>query len=161
MEKIMANVWGKQEEVTLTTWSEIRKLGFKTYNRSFGNLNDGTPALYYNGGKMFPSKDGFLPNDGKDEWFLTTEKLDEINEFEKKELQSTVKTLFKEKNMNYDFYITKPYTVHVEVEWGDWKHDHLRLKQIMEQNGFSQTDERLTEEDGSDCYSAEHIYMKK
>ena len=41
-EEIYANVWGGQKKVFLTTWEEIKKLGFKVRDRAFGNLNDGT-----------------------------------------------------------------------------------------------------------------------
>ena len=46
-EEIYANVWGGQKKVFLTTWEEIKKLGFKVRDRAFGNLNDGTKALYF------------------------------------------------------------------------------------------------------------------
>lgn len=68
--KIMANVWGGQTEVTLTTWSEIRRMGFKKRERAFGDLNDGTPALY------FMAYDEQKNN----HWFLTTEKLEELED---------------------------------------------------------------------------------
>jgi len=159
--KIMANVWGKQIEVNLTSWAEIRKLGFRPQDRSFGNLNDGTPALYFNGGLMFPMENGFLPNGGKDEWFLTTETLDEITKFEKLvELEINIHSLFKEMDVHYETFITDEDTIGISIEWGDWKHDHLYLKYKMEQKGFVQIDEILTEENGSDCYSALHIYRK-
>lgn len=61
---IMANVWGGQESIILSTWSEIKKLGFKVRDRAFGNLNDGTPALYF--GKWDQET-------GKYKWYLTTE----------------------------------------------------------------------------------------
>lgn len=68
--RIMANVWGQQTEVTLTTWSEIKRLGFKRRERAFGNLNDGTPALYFM---------AYEENNTK-HWFLTTETLNEIED---------------------------------------------------------------------------------
>ena len=135
--KIMTNVWGKQIEVNLTSWAEIRKLGFRPQDRSFGNLNDGTPALYFN------------------------ETLDEITKFEKLvELEKNIHSLFKEMDVNYETFITDEDTIGISIEWGDWKHDHLYLKYKMEQKGFVQIDEILTEENGSDCYSALHIYRK-
>ena len=83
-------------------------------------------------------------------------------ETEKKDnLHGVVSKILKDGKISGEVDVYPDGEVTVLIEWGDWKHDHLRLKQIMEQNGFSQTDERLTEEDGSDCYSAEHIYMKK
>jgi hypothetical protein len=71
MEKIMANVWGKQTEVNLGTWGEIKALGFKKRDRFFGALNDGRDALYF----------GQRTDDGRRyEWFLTVEKLEDIEE---------------------------------------------------------------------------------
>ena len=47
MEKIMANVWGKQEEVTLTTWSEIRKLAQYIIRNNYLTITTGTCAYPY------------------------------------------------------------------------------------------------------------------
>ena len=47
----------------------------------------------------------------------------------------------------------------VEVNWGDWKHSHGYLDYLMKQKDFFKVGERVTEEDGSDCYSANHIYL--
>lgn len=49
----------------------------------------------------------------------------------------------------------------ITVEWGDWKHSHRRLDYLMEQKGYETLGSYKTEEDGSDCYSAEHIYYHK
>jgi len=48
----------------------------------------------------------------------------------------------------------------VEVIWGDWKHEHLALDWLMEENfsNLRNTQTVTTEEDGSDCYSAIHYY---
>ena len=48
--------------------------------------------------------------------------------------------------------------VGVDVEWGDWKHDHARVDWILAEAGFTKVSETLYEEDGSDCYSAAHFY---
>lgn len=69
--QIMANVWGRQVPIILSTWSEIKKLGFKVRDRAFGNLNDGTLALYF--GK-------WNRETGKHDWYLTTEKLENIKD---------------------------------------------------------------------------------
>ena len=71
MEKIMANVWGGQEEVNLGTWEEIKKLGFKKRDRAFGTLNDNTPALYFG---------RYNHESRKYSWYLTTEKLEDIQD---------------------------------------------------------------------------------
>lgn len=48
----------------------------------------------------------------------------------------------------------------IEVNWGDWKHDHLRLDWVMKENfNILLSAEEVTEEDGSDCYSAIHKYV--
>ena len=47
----------------------------------------------------------------------------------------------------------------IEIFWGDWKHDHLRLDFLMEENfDLKKIETIATEEDGSDCYSAIHYY---
>lgn len=47
----------------------------------------------------------------------------------------------------------------VEISWGDWKHEHLRAKWIVKNViglPVKKWEEVVTEEDGSDCYSAVH-----
>jgi len=48
--------------------------------------------------------------------------------------------------------------VEVEISWGDWKHDHLRVKWLMEEIGAVRLGSVVTEENGSDCYSAVHRF---
>ena len=48
--------------------------------------------------------------------------------------------------------------VSVEINWGDWKHEHLRCKWLMEQIGAKFVATKETEENGSDCYSAIHYF---
>ena len=48
--------------------------------------------------------------------------------------------------------------VAIEIEWGDWKHEHAYADYVMRQHGFCKVDEKVTEEDGSDCYSSIHYY---
>lgn len=57
-------------------------------------------------------------------------------------------------------YVVADY-IEVEINWGDWKHEHLRCKwlteQLLEMRGIGfDFDTFVTEEDGSDCYSAIH-----
>lgn len=55
--------------------------------------------------------------------------------------------------------------LYIEIEWGDWKHDHLYADEIVrlkaEANGLAliMGNTVLTEENGSDCYSATHKYI--
>jgi len=46
------------------------------------------------------------------------------------------------------------------IEWGDWKHDHIYLNHIMQEQGYTLIGERVTKEDGSDCYSSVHSFYK-
>ena len=48
----------------------------------------------------------------------------------------------------------------VNLFWGDWKHEHLWLKHLMAENGYEHLSEEVTEENGSDCYSAEQVFRK-
>lgn len=76
-ENILANVWGSQTPVRLTNFEEIFKRGFSWGDRSFGTLNDGSHALYFNGAKMMEKK-----NAGQDLWLVTTEDLDTCKRYE-------------------------------------------------------------------------------
>lgn len=46
----------------------------------------------------------------------------------------------------------------VEISWGDWKHDHLRADNLIQEIGGRLIRTSVVEEDGSDCYSAVHYY---
>ena len=58
--------------------------------------------------------------------------------------------------------------IEVDVEWGDWKHEHRRLDYLIYDivyeydkdlvSNFYEMTEEITDEDGSDTYSAVHIY---
>lgn len=45
--------------------------------------------------------------------------------------------------------------VRVSIE-GDWKHDHLRAKLLMEEAGYDYCGEVPTEDTGEDYYPADH-----
>ena len=51
-------------------------------------------------------------------------------------------------------------TVYVEIHWGDWKHDHWYCQDLMSELGYVLVDKEVTEEDGSDTFSAIHTYEK-
>ena len=48
----------------------------------------------------------------------------------------------------------------VEISWGDWKHEHMRTRMLLEEK-FNATHFRtnVTEDDGSDTYSAVHTFI--
>lgn len=63
-------IWGGTDRAVLTTWSDIKKLGFELRQRCFGHLIDGrTPALFFMGHERNPYKRL---------WYVTTETLEEI-----------------------------------------------------------------------------------
>lgn len=79
---------------------------------------------------------------------------------DKKELRKKVDTLFKENKLTrHDYSIFDGTDVEVCIEDGDWKHDHLCVCRMMENNGFVCIyDERDEEETGGDWYSARYIF---
>lgn len=76
MEKIMVNEWGKQIPAFLTDWEHIKAKGFELRDRSFGQLNDGTPCLYFSNRYIFPKH-----SDDKNV-YITTEKWADLMERE-------------------------------------------------------------------------------
>ena len=76
-------------------------------------------------------------------------------------MEKLIQKIFKENGVWYEYDIVSSHRVEINVELGDWKHDHLFIDYLMRENGFVKTDEVLTWEDGSDCYSSIHYYYKK
>lgn len=50
--------------------------------------------------------------------------------------------------------------ISVDISWGDWKHEHGFCDILMSYIDYRIINEVLTEENGSDCYSAIHFYYK-
>lgn len=72
-------------------------------------------------------------------------------------IEKTTKVL-NNANIFADIYNAGDDYIEIEVSWGDWKHDHLALDYYMAEAGFVHTATTITEEDGSDTYSAVHTY---
>lgn len=93
------------------------------------------------------------------------ESLSESKSFsELNKLASSLRDYFKKNNEYYMVYTDKDEdAVCVDVERGDWKHDHLRVDYLVGKY-FDSIDvdymksEKTTDEDGSDTYSSIHIY---
>ena len=49
--------------------------------------------------------------------------------------------------------------VALEINHGDWKHEHWRADYLVSTIGGAKISEKVTEEDGSDCYSSIHYYV--
>lgn len=79
---IEAPIWGGLKKAFLSTWSEIKKLGFKKRDRSFGHIvnenGKDVPALFFMAAKHCCSLSGEQLNNCRFEWYVTTESLDEI-----------------------------------------------------------------------------------
>lgn len=71
-----------------------------------------------------------------------------------------IRKYLKGNNLYCEVYEHANGCISVEIEWGDWKHDHAYCDHLMKQKGYVCTDEQVTEEDGSDTYSAIHFYEK-
>ena len=72
-----------------------------------------------------------------------------------------VREKFAEENMYCEINENANGCISIEIEWGDWKHTHGYSDYLMEEMGYKCTAEEVTEEDGSDCYSSIHFYVKK
>ncbi len=58
-----------------------------------------------------------------------------------------------------EIWYTNDNRVCVDIHWGDWKHDHLLCDHLICGLPFvKKVDVCITEEDGSDSYSATHQY---
>ena len=75
------------------------------------------------------------------------------------ELYMKVWKLLSSHQMYYFISVINSSSVSISVHDGDWKHEHLGLRHLMEENGFTFMGKEITGEDGSDSYSAIHTYM--
>ena len=57
-------------------------------------------------------------------------------------------------------YSTEVPAIVVSIERGDWRHSHIWATDLMEYLGYTEIGNEVTEENGSDCYSADHYYLK-
>lgn len=78
-----------------------------------------------------------------------------------KEIINEINGLLNESNRSYEFDVNDDGVCNFYVIWGDWKHDHLLLRNLMLSNGYEFVREQVTLEDGSDTYSSIHTYKKK
>lgn len=68
-----------------------------------------------------------------------------------------VKEIFADNGIYYDFGVNGN-EIEIDVVLGDWKHDHIRLRNAMLKGGCKLIDKEITGEDGGDCYSARYTY---
>lgn len=75
------------------------------------------------------------------------------------EIQNIEKYLT-EKKLSFCSVTKKRRLIEVYIEWGDWKHDHHRLKSVMIEFGYAYFGKEITQQDGSDSYCAKHFFIK-
>ena len=81
---ISAPIWGGRRPALLAPWSEIKKLGFRKRDRSFGHIEDEDgkeiQALFFYAAKNCCSLTDEQLANCSHEWYVTTETLDEISD---------------------------------------------------------------------------------
>ena len=82
--------------------------------------------------------------------------------YQKVKLKEKDNYLRNENNLFASVWAT-PYYIGAEIHWGDWKHEHLRCKWLAKEffsklGIWDAVETEVTEEDGSDCYSAVHRF---
>lgn len=73
-------------------------------------------------------------------------------------VEEAVKAIMNKNHISYDFSLSNTDEVDIQVQHGDWKHDHVHIDNLMEKNGFVKLNEEVTFDDGSDVYSSIHHY---
>jgi len=76
-----------------------------------------------------------------------------------KQERENIQSLLSTNDMHYDFDIDSQGFIEITVEDGDWKHDHIRLKNLMAKNGYIFFGSKeIGEDTGGDWYSAIHRF---
>lgn len=75
--------------------------------------------------------------------------------------EKEISEIFRENKLHYYWFVhPETHLLHVEVDHGDWKHDHLFLDYTMRNLGFTlAATVPFGEPTGDDSYSATHIYV--
>lgn len=90
---------------------------------------------------------------------MNKEAIKAYNEVIIKNLRKRIAKLFADNKMPYDFSVDDQGYIRITVENGDWKHDHMRLQQLMKSESFVFFDRHIPdEENGDDSYSAVYLY---
>lgn len=68
--------------------------------------------------------------------------------------------IMRDANLHGEVWHENDHAVAVEINWGDWKHEHARLDWLVREKlpELKSVTEETTEENGSDCYSAIHHF---
>lgn len=74
--------------------------------------------------------------------------------------EDKIQTILNNANVYWEYYFDGDILC-VEIEWGDWKHDHRFCDGLMKSIGYKLISEEVTDSDGSDAYSSVHTYRKE
>ena len=81
-------------------------------------------------------------------------------DYTKKNIDETIFSFLNDNGVWAEVYCQTNNIVVVNIDWGDWRHSHLWARDLMRYLGYVKVGEVVTEEDGGDCYSAEHTFVK-
>jgi hypothetical protein len=77
----------------------------------------------------------------------------------KKQTRERVQEILSHNKMSYDFTVDDNGYIEITIINGDWKHDHIRLKNMMAKNGYIYFGfKEFGEDTGGDWYSAIHKF---
>ncbi len=69
-----------------------------------------------------------------------------------------ISKLLEENKFHADVYVNNQ-ALCVEIKNGDWKHDHIRLKNFMKEQGYMLLSS-VEQPSNDDCFSAIHAFIK-
>lgn len=81
-------------------------------------------------------------------------------DYTKRHIGDTIHSFLNDNGVWADVYCQTDDIVVVNIDWGDYKHDHMWCQDLMGYLGYKRVSFDVTDEDGSDCFSAEHTYIK-
>lgn len=92
------------------------------------------------------------------------ESLKESVDIDDAKLEKELTNIFNQNHLYPEEMYVKNGEIYVYISNGDWKHEHLKCKwlvnEVLDDQGLVTVDylQRVTDDDGSDTYSAEHIW---
>ncbi len=90
---------------------------------------------------------------------MNNEAIKAYNKAIDKQLRERVGKLLSDNKMFYDYTVDSQGFIEITVENGDWKHDHISLKNLMRENGFILFGRHIPDEEtGDDSFSAVYLY---
>lgn len=154
-----------QEKTRALKWYDLRmfppKIRLQKMKESLNEDNE--PEKYIKLDLQEPEYDHFTIG-GKEVPYKSHEEAKaHLNDFNLKDYEEELYKYLKSKNMYPEMYVDSDNTLCVSIQWGDWKHDHMYIDSLINNFFFNRglilnRDTVVTEDDGSDVYSATHYY---